>query len=490
MASESSPPTSFSARRRWGIFFSVVISTVAVFGVIIMLNYLGARYYARFMWSNQGGVQLSLRTVALLKSITNEVKVTVYYDKKDNLYSSVSTLLDEFRLTNPKISVQTVDYLVDAAAAQQIKATNKLNSAEEKNLVIFNCNGRRNIVYASQLADYDYPPDPNGKQFNYERHLKAFEGEKCFSSALLSVLSTKPRLAYFLEGHGEHPLAGQNSDGYQKFETVLGENNIQPMVLRLFGTNTIPADCNLLIIAGPRKPIPHDELEKIRLYLDQGGRLFVLFHYDTRSFATGLEPILANFNVNVGTNVINDPANTRSDGAILIGGFNQSHMLVNPLVGSSLAMVQPRSITVLHMGKQGPETPKVDALAFTGEKSTLGDSSTPVGGSVPVMVAVEKGSIKGVFAERGTMAMVVAGDSAFLDNQMIDASDNRDFASFAVNWLLDQTQLLQGVGPHPIKEYKLVMTNSQMANIRWLFLGAMPGAIMLFGGLVWFRRRH
>ncbi|HZV34046.1 MAG TPA: hypothetical protein VFB72_05670, partial [Verrucomicrobiae bacterium] len=65
-----------------------------------------------------------------------------------------------------------------------------------------------------------------------------------------------------------------------------------------------------------------------------------------------------------------------------------------------------------------------------------------------------------------------------------------DFARFAANWLLDQNELLQGIGPHPVKEYKLNMTTAQMSNVRWLLLGAMPGSILVFGGLVWFRRRR
>jgi ABC-type uncharacterized transport system involved in gliding motility auxiliary subunit len=106
------------------------------------------------------------------------------------------------------------------------------------------------------------------------------------------------------------------------------------------------------------------------------------------------------------------------------------------------------------------------------------------------MVAVEKGAIKGVITERGATRMVVVGDSVFLGNLQIDSQANRDFAAAAVNWLLERTQLLAGVGPRPVTQYRIVMTRAQMHQAQWILLGALPGSVALLGGLVWLRRRR
>ena len=115
------PTTSFSAGRRWGIFFSVMISIGAVASLVVMLNYLGARHFLRFSWSAKTSLQLSPPTLSLLESITNDVKVTIYYDKTDSLYFDIADLLNEYHLANPKISVQTVDYGVDTVSALQVR---------------------------------------------------------------------------------------------------------------------------------------------------------------------------------------------------------------------------------------------------------------------------------------------------------------------------------------------------------------------------------
>lgn len=493
MDDQSNTSATFSASRRWGIFFSVVISTVMMVALVLMLNYLGARHYVRFMLSARPGVKLSPQTLSLLKFVTNDVKVVVYFDKGDKLYGAVTSLLDEYRLANPKISVEKVDYVVEATKAQLTKDTYKLGSVQEKNLVIFDSHGRFEVIQEGSLAEYQTSytgkTNENG-QMLIEQNLKGFAGEKWFSAAILSVINSKPMLACFLEGHGEHGIEINGPDGYSKFAEVLLGHNTESIPIKLHGTNMIPADCNLLIIPGPRFTLPPDEVAKISEYLNQGGRAFILFDYNTVTptpISTGLEKLMADWNVRVGVNVVSDPENT-SGGATIISQFFPNHRIGAEMQGSSLVVAFPRSIEVLNVANSGPETPKVVQLAWSGPQSVTTDNKKPQKSCV--LVAVEKGTVKGVLHPRGTTAMIVAGDSMFLKNDLIEARENMDFAGFASSWLLDQTQLLQGVGSHPVTEYKLNMTNGQMASIRLLFLAALPGSILLFGGLIWFRRRH
>jgi hypothetical protein len=109
---------------------------------------------------------------------------------------------------------------------------------------------------------------------------------------------------------------------------------------------------------------------------------------------------------------------------------------------------------------------------------------------MPLMVAVERGGVRGVSAERGATRIVVAGDSIFLANDTIDKLANHQFASHAVNWLLAREELLIGIPPRPIKEYKLTMSRAQLISVQWILLAGMPGGALLLGGLVWMRRRR
>jgi hypothetical protein len=490
MSSTPSQLPSFSPSQRWRIGFQVTLLTLVVLLVVGMANYLSRDYFTRIHLSTRTRVELSPRTINILKSVTNRVKVTLYYDRDEPLYSTVADLLNKYHLANPNITVQRVDYLRDAGAAQKVKAAYKLISSGEKNLIIFDCEGRTRIVDGAGLTDNTLERVVGGKPGEVRSKPVAFKGEWMFTSVLLAVTNPKPLKAYFLTGDGEHQLdSGDEVNGYLAFAGLLKQNYIKPETLTLLGTNTVPMDCNLLVVAGPTSVIPDPVLEKIDQYLAQGGRLLALFKFESVNKQVGLERVLAKWGVHVGANVVKDPDNTVAGTDVIVKQFAR-HPIVNPLQGqSSLHLILPRTIGKFKASAQAADAPRVEEIAISGVNSfLLGDTVRKQ--PFPLAVAVEKGAIKGVITERGTTRMVIVGDSIFLANRQIDSAANRDFAGFAINWLLDRTQLLGGLGPKPIAEFRLAMTRTQMRAAQWLLLGAMPGSALLVGWLVWLRRRR
>jgi ABC-2 type transport system permease protein len=482
------PQPSFSPGRRWKTGCDVVVRTMLVLAVVVMVNYLGAKFYGRFYLSSQTQVKLSSRTLSVVHSVTNRVVVTVYYDKTDDWYPTIIALLNEYRSANPNISVKVVDYVRDAGEAQKVKAQYKLGSTTDKDLVIFDSDGHVKIVPGDALTQVKLEAVPNATQREFRRKPVAFNGEMAFTALLLAVENPKPLKAYFLQGHGEPSLSDTGDVAYQKFGSVLAENYIAPVPLELLGSNTIPDDCNLLIIAGPQSEFEEEELQKIDQYLQQGGRLFMLFNYFSIKHPTGLEPILARWGVNVIPDVVQDPKNTTSGQDVIVYGFSQ-HPAVNPLTQLALQLILPRPIVKVDWKNPPANAPKVDELAFSGPTSTLMGDPTAAPRSYPLMAAVEQKAVPGVANTRGSMRMIVVGDSFFLGNRQIESGANRDFAGYAANWLLDRTVLLDGIGPRPVTEYRLTMTREQLKQIRRLLLGALPGSILAFGWLIWLVRR-
>ena len=496
MANEPSRKPSFSHRQRWGIFFSVLVSIGAVFALVVMVNYLGTRYYYRFLWNMQTRKELSSQTVNLIKNLTNDVSVVIYYNKNDQVYDLVKDLLDEYRNLNPdKISVRTVNYLVDLPAAAKIKEAygNLMDPVVDSNAVIFASATGTNVVSGETLGQWVIEPlASEGEQKNFRKKLASFKGEACFTDAIFKTINGHPARAYFFEPLGSHHrLDGQDKFGYQKFKGELQNVNIDVTNLTdLHGSNAVPADCKLLILAPGPYSLDHEEAENVGKYLDHGGHLFALFSYMNRKLYSGLDPVLAKWGVAVGHDAVRDLENHYTDSGldVVVKTFNKAHPAVNRLDGFYLQLVLPRTIGTTAKNDE-MDSSAAKQLAWTGDKATTNETSVTTGKPVPLIVAVEKGDVKGI-VDQGTTRIIAVGDSDFLDNQMIGSVQNKAFARYAAAWLVGPTQMLQGIGAQNIKEYTVKMTPAEAENIRWIFLAGMPGAILLLGGLVWLRRRR
>jgi ABC-2 type transport system permease protein len=494
MANEPQTPPSFTPRRRWTVGFDMTIRTLLVLAVVVMTNYLAGKFFHREYLSAQTRTDLSPRTMNLVRAITNDVKVTVYYDRDDELFSTITAMLREYQALNPRIRVDVVDYLRDAAEAQRVKQAYKLpesQNSEEKNFVIFDAGNGHRVVNGNLLADRELVTDQ--KKGTYDRPVRAFKGEMFFTGMLFAVTNPKPLKAYVLQGHGEHNFgSGDELTGYLDFNSVLAQSMIKAEPLVLTGTNRVPADCDLLIVAGSRAPILDDGLEKIDQYLNEGGRMFALFNADSTQRPSGLERILSRWNVIVSLSCVQDAKNSRNTlrsapGAdVTIGAFSE-HPAVKALFGYNLSLILPRPIVPGKATDNSPGAPRAALLFQTEPTATVVGDPKIKARSYPLAVAVERPALPGVTG-RGATRMIVVGDSYFLANGPLKLLANRDFADYAVNWLVERTVLTEGLGARAMKDYHITLTVSQMTTIQWLLLGALPGGVLLFGGVVWLRR--
>jgi len=492
---------SFSKGRRWSIAFQVVLGVVAFSAIVVMVNYLSARHFQRFHWSERGSLALTPQTLALLQAMTNRIEITVFFDSEAELFTPVSQLLEEYLSASPHLSVRKVDLYRNPTAAQAVRTRFNLPADTDDNLVIFHHANRTRVITEPMLVDKDYEQSLVDGQLNFRPRNRAFKGELMFSSALVDVTSTRQLKAYFLTGHGEHsPTSNTAQMGYAAFADLLTLNNVHHDVLNLGGSGEIPRDCDLLIIAGPQDRFLPTELDRLEQYLNQGGRLFVMFNVGPVLTGTELEQRLEPWGVIVGRNLVED-AQHGIEGrpeAFTTSRYGQ-HPIVDPLRDVRLQVLSPRTIAAQRGQNPGLAGATLSELVFTstnavvytqfrdGQVSRTGRD--PVG-EVPLAVAVEKGGLPGVSTQHGGVTrIVVTGDSFMFSNLLLDYLGNRDFANQCLNWLLDRSELMAGIGPRPMQEYQLALTPAQLSGVRWVLIGGLPVAALLVGFLVWLRRR-
>ena len=489
METQEATRPSFARGRSLSIALHVVISAVAFLPLCVMLNYLAHRHNQRLYLSQVAAHKLTPLTLQALSNLTNSVKVICFFDRREPLFGAVASLLKEYQARSSKIELEFVDYGMPGRA-QAIRAQYKLATEGETSRVIFDSGGQVRTVLATELSEYGMSADKGIRR-------TGFRGEQLFTSAILNVSQHKPVNAYITQGHGEHRL-NDDTEGYGRFVKMLENNNINVRALPLLmSTNDIPAECGLLIVGGPTRRFDQDEITKIERYLARGGRMFALFSMHSRELPIGLEQLLLKWNIQVGMDWVRDPVHAQSGHEIVFLTDNfGAHPIVRPLLRSSVMLIAPRSVSQRPPPQGSADAPKLTEILFTPSTGQLllpgdrpGTAVVADEGSIPLAVAAERGSIQGVSTEDRSTRIVVIGDSNFVSNQILGSAANSDFANQIVNWLVNRDALLDEIGPSPMSEYQILLSEDQMSQVRWLFLGAIPGVVVILGFFVWMRRR-
>ena len=478
---------SFSRRLKWSIFFHLALSSLSMLALVVMVNYLAHRHNERFYISQAAAHKLSPLTLQVLNNLTNPVKIVAFFDRREPLFGAVSSMLKEYQARSPMIELEFVDYRMPGRA-EVIRNQYRISAGSESSRIIFDSGTQVRSVLGSELSDFSISPEK-------EIRRTGFKGEQMFTSAILNVTQLKSLVAYFTQGHGEHDPFSDTERSYSRFAELLENNNVIVKALPPLVSGGVPDDCGILIIAGPEQPFDQTEIERIQKYLDGGGRMLVLFSASSLSFLTGLEQLLLHWDVEVGFNWVQDmqQAQAGETAVVLLNNYGV-HPLVRPLLRSSLKFVTPRSISHKPAATTA-DAPKVVELVTTGSD---GRAIVPVQGqtwrvsktgNLPVAAAIERQGIQSIASTRTGARIVVVGDSLFLSNLAFNQAANSDFGNLTFNWLANRDSLLGEIGPSAVSEYQIQLTDRDMSQLRWLFLGALPGSVMIFGFFVWLRRR-
>ena len=81
--------------------FNIIVQIALVIAALVMLNWLGNKYYARLDWSRGKNITLSPQTKALLGTLEKPVQVIVMFAMAGEVENDAQLLLREYqRSTN------------------------------------------------------------------------------------------------------------------------------------------------------------------------------------------------------------------------------------------------------------------------------------------------------------------------------------------------------------------------------------------------------
>jgi ABC-type uncharacterized transport system involved in gliding motility auxiliary subunit len=489
-----------SAPRRFAIGLNVILQVLLAGALVVFANLGIQRWHPRRLdLSRSDYYRLSGKTVELLKSLREPVEVIVFFqpDSRDpitqKVYGDVKNLLAEYADASKQVKVRYVDPDRDPVSAEKLA---KEYGVRVANVVVFVHKGRNKFVQVSDLVEFDRMSPFGGGS----GRVRAFKGEQQFTSAIQNVLEERQSKVCFLEGHGEGSFDDFDPrTGYSKISTLVRRDNLRLEKLNLATAQSVPKDCDVLVVCGPQKPLAEFELRAIADFLAANGRVFVMldgFRYDT-----GLEKLLADYGVRAGNDVLLIRIRDRLGGEALLTSVPcadyGTHPVTDSLRKEEITTLLPvarsvdaapgndpsRRVTVLLRTPPGSWAEGDVAKLQRDQKAQLDDKDRK--GPVPAGVAVEPSAAGDV--EREGMRLVVLGSSRFARNDSL-AGGNADLFMNAVNWLLKRQQLL-GIAAKTPQEFTLTLDAFQRRGIFLTMVLGIPAAVAVVGFVVWVRRR-
>ncbi len=458
--------------KRGGIFVTIISLSMAF---LLGSNYFSSRFPYRWDVTQHGQHTLTLATIDFVKGVKKPLELTAFYVGLPPKY--LEDLLNEYeRISDGVITTKIIDPIEDIAYAAEFG--NVINGKERK-LIVISGNERKDVDFSDAALS-----------------------EEQVTNALARV-AREPRKVYFLSGHGEFSASNQNNEGLSLFADLLNSNNISSHSLMLGIEQSIPEDCDVLIIAGPRTDLTDQERALVEGYLEQGGD--ALFLIENGAIARpevaltaqqegnnpSLNYILNNWGINIGNDTIVDlDSHVGGD----VGSPATRNYVAHKAITEGLDYtfyIRPRSITALQDRRATIElapivvsATKQQSWAETNRTMEVNfDAGLDIPGPVPIAYVIWEEKEQG---EESDTRIIAFTDADFLSNAYINQYSNAAMGINIVSWLseLDYTVFLNQKNT---EVERLDLTSKQKRMIAAL-LFLMPLLIAIAGIFIWIRR--
>jgi len=443
--------------------YATLYILVIVF-VLAAANFLANRYNKSFDATANKRFTLSDQTAKVVGELKDDVRIT-YWDKSTS-FPTGQDLLDRYSNLSRKVHVVYTD---------PFKQPQLARAAGIKSV------GTATIDIGAKHEE-----------------AKTFD-EEGVTGAIVRAVKGGQRTICFVQGNGEHQIDDSERTGLSQLKTLLEGDNYTSKSISFLQKAEVPADCTVVVVAGPSTDYAQPEIDALRKLVEAGGRaLFLLdppLKVRGREIADNapLNDLLTSWGVTPEKNLVLDENPIGQLAGLgpevpLVMNY-ESHPIVAPMKGTATGFPLTRALETKATGKT-----TVDKLFGSSDGSFATTNLGP--GEIS---ADPKTSKPGPFtmAAAGTYntgqpskqgRFVVVGNSGWASNGFIRFNGNRDLALNMTNWLASDEDLIS-IRPKEQDDRRITVSRSQMAMIGWVSVILMPLIVIVAGIAVWWRRR-
>jgi len=436
---------------------------IVMLAIVSVANVLANRYNKSYDSTANKRYSLSDQTAKIVKGLKQTAAIS-YYDRQSG-FQQAKDLLDRYSTLSPRIRVEYVDVEKRPQEARAAGVT-KLGTS---------------FV-----------------QIGTKKEEAKSVTESEITGAIIRDLKTSTRTVCFVSGSGEHQLEDTQRNGYSRLKDILAKDQYTTKSISLLEKAEIPADCTVVVIGGPQSDYVQPAVDAIKKYVEQGGRAMILLDAPLKfgrptADNTALTNVLQSWGVSMDSNLLLDMSPVGQlmglGPEVALVSTYDSHPIVNELKGTATGFPLSRSLTVKNTDKTTVQKlfeSSASSLATDKLDSPNVNPSDPNNKKGPLTIGAA-GSYK-TGKENSEGRFVVVGSSSWPANSFLNFNGNSDLALNALNWLSSDEDLIS-IRPKEQENRNVTMTRAQFNWVRLSSQFLLPGALLLAGVSVWWRRR-
>ena len=469
-----------SFKRRSFIYSSnMMVVVVLVLGILILINYFFARHHHRFDFTEANLHSLSDQSVQVIKNLKQEVDIRCFFMEGNFNKNKMENLLQNYAYHSKKIKYEFIDPDKNPGLVKRYEVTTD-------GTTILESGDKESRITTTSEED--------------------------LTNAIVKVSREKKKVLYFLEGHGETSTESSEEIGYSIAKEELEKLAYEVKKLTLALADNFPEDCSVLVIPGAQKDLLPNELETIRNFISEGGRVFFMVDPET---APGLKPFLAEYGIQLEDDLIVDTVSRLMGGDYfmpVVTGY-ESHPITEKFNFATFfpyarsvneAEEKPERITTTILAKTSPNAWSERQLT---EQEVTFDGDTDAAGPISLAAVVTVEPLEVVAQDQTEQEeemkeetppeeespkqegrLAVFGDSDFAANRYFYLSGNGNLFLNTINWLAEEADLIS-IQARTSSPKTIQITAIQGRILFFVSVIILPLIVLVVGITVWVRRR-
>lgn len=462
-----------------------LVMTVIVLGILVFVNMIASEYNLKKDFTKNQLHMLSDQSVKVLKGLTQEIRLKAFINPTQ--MGEFENIFEKYTYYTKNLKKEYVDLDKDPFAVQ------KYNIKQPGTIVV------ESDTRSSKVDNLQGPEDP--------------KLEEKITNAIIQVAKGEKKKLYSITGHGERMMSDNGREGYTEIKESLEGGRYKVEDLPLLEKGSVPADAELVILAGPKSDFMDQEIKALNDYVQKGGKLLVMV--EPVSTPT-LKGFLAKYGVDwkpkkaiLETNSLQQLAGGNPLTPI-VTKYDTSHEITREAKQLSIFAVStpvekdakaPANLTISNLLQTSPKSLEVEVQGDKVKVDQAKDRKGPltvglaISGKLddkkpePAKTPEKKDEPAKEEKKSPELRMVVVGDADFAANGFRRFGINADLFQNMLSWLAHEEDLIS-IRPKSADASEFEVTEERARVINLASIVVAPFAMFIAGIITWITRKR